>query len=85
MGLYKAALQNGREYGGNGSGVYGESGKGEEGVTQGGNAGVMHDTRRREKAASSFRSEISHEQQKMPQRKDYRVSLLFYMMPQDGT
>ena len=45
MGLYKAALQNGREYGGNGSGVYCESGKVEEGVTQGGNAGVMHDMR----------------------------------------
>ena len=40
MGLYKAALQTGREYGGNGSGVYCESGKGE-----GGNAGVMHDMR----------------------------------------
>lgn len=45
MGLYEAALQNGREYRGNGSGVYGESRKGEEGVTQGGNAGVMHDMR----------------------------------------
>lgn len=45
MGLYKAALQNGREYGGNRSGVYCESGKGEGGVTQGGNAGVMHDMR----------------------------------------
>ena len=45
MGLYKAALQNGREYGGKGSGVYCESGKGEGGVTQGGNAGVMHDMR----------------------------------------
>lgn len=42
---FTAALQNGREYGGNGSGVYCESGKGEEGVTQGGNAGVMHDMR----------------------------------------
>ena len=45
MGLYKAALQNGREYGGNRSGVYCESGKGEEGVTQGGNAVEMHDMR----------------------------------------
>jgi len=27
MGLYKAALQNGREYGGNGSGVYVKAGR----------------------------------------------------------